>query len=82
MQAVGDGGLSARRRRVVAGYGGLAGARQNHATGHETERKRYQNKERSKRISPSCSKRKEGRRRRRSTTRAELRLGFWCGGSP
>jgi hypothetical protein len=33
------------------------------------KRKRYQNKERSKRISPSYSKRKERCRRRRSTAR-------------
>jgi hypothetical protein len=73
MQAVGDGGLSARRRRA---HRRLAGARQNGATKHETKRKRYQNKERRKTISPSCSKRKERHRRKRSTTRAELRFGF------
>jgi hypothetical protein len=60
----------------VAGGGGITGARQNGATEHETKRKRYQNKERSKRISPSCSKRKERRQRRRSMARAELQLGF------
>jgi hypothetical protein len=72
---------AAAGQRPAAALGGeahrrLAGARQNNTPVHETRRERHQNKEGDTRNSLSCSKRKEGRRRRRSTARAELRLGF------
>jgi hypothetical protein len=47
----------------------LAGARQNGATDHEMEWRIHQNKEGSTRISPTYSKRKERRWRRRSSVR-------------
>jgi hypothetical protein len=68
-----------QRPAAVLGGGAhrkLTVTRENNTPVHETRRERHQNKEGDTRNSPSCSKRKEGRRRRRLTARAELWLGF------